>query len=77
MKLNIRYVEEILRRMFKKIKSNKKSRQRLGLTLIQKVRSLPGCDGFYLVTVHTGGNLETLIFFHIDFSFFVQSVRNM
>lgn len=64
MKPSFRYVEEILRR-----KTNR-------LTSVQKVRLLPLHDRFHLAVVHTGGNLETLIF-HIDFYFFVQSVRNM
>ena len=46
------------------------------LKRVQKVRSLPGYDRFHLLAVHTGGNLETLIF-RIDFSFFVQLVRNV
>lgn len=58
MKLNIRYVrgdtEEDI------IKKTKKSNAEL--KLVQKVRYLPGHDRFHLVVVHSGGNLESLIF---------------
>lgn len=76
MKLNIRYVEEILRRILFKKKQKKTSGQRLSLTPVQKVGSLPGRDRFHLVANHTGGNPVTSIF-HIDFSLSLFSRSEM